>query len=495
MDLWGAIRRETVAKFLLLPCIAAFPLRASAQSQEVTIRATGETVPVCKPGDLDANVTFFSSGTDFIVGFNLQNISADPCAADPPVAFPQFAPDAKPFGLCTDCEDRLPNGQYPIHDPVVLDSGGIAHQTYRWKTVASADAPVACQPLAALFTPVLVVAPTLFKKVCSEIAVSRVYPGEFVPPVTNDQPNAAEAHRDEMFVLSSRSSRYYKDEMFTLLVGLEDSVTGPPSGTQCPTLFLRERSPDGTTRFDEVRPRGFKTCKTFTLGADRDVDWQSGFEVDSGVNSRWEGIGEHSFELFQPVDSSPDGTIQFVRSNKLTVQIDDPALIARKWQGKAHGVGVDVTLDKDTYKLGEDVPLHIATENFDAPVPVYAISPLWDPGPAIGVEVRDVTGRRLSEGERVSSQVVWMGHGLGLFPYDPGKLVTIERTLAAQGWLPNSPGVYIVVVSWCTFDGTSLQPDARHIWPEGLKPYATVQGTAMFRIIADPPPGAQARPY
>jgi hypothetical protein len=49
-------------------------------------------------------------------------------------------------------------------------------------------------------------------------------------------------------------------------------------------------------------------------------------------------------------------------------------------------------LDKDAYKLGEDVPLHIAVENFDAPVPINATSPVWDPYAAIGVEVRDAMG-------------------------------------------------------------------------------------------------------
>ena len=232
--------------------------------------------------------------------------------------------------------------RYRVHDPVVLDPGEIAHQTYRWKTVAPAET-VKCLELRALFTPVLVVAPTLFQQVCSEIAVSRTYAGAFVPPAPKDEPHTDEAQRDELFVLSSRKPRYYQDEMFTLHVGLVNSVVGSPSGEECPTLFLRERSPDGATRFDEVPPSGFKTCRSFSLGANRNADWQSGFEVDSGVRS----IGEHIFELFQSVNSSRDGRIQFVRSNKLTVQIDDPALIRRKWQGKVKGVGVDVTLDKD----------------------------------------------------------------------------------------------------------------------------------------------------
>jgi hypothetical protein len=454
-------------------------------------------VPVCKVTDLDSNVSFFSADTDFIAAFNLQNISASPCVPQPSVAFPQFdqgqAREAKPFGLCTDCEDRLPNGQYRVHDPVVLNPGEIAHQTYRWKTVASGR-DGQCFQLQALFTPVLVVAPTLFKQVCSEIAVSRTYAGAFVPPAPKDEPHTDEAQRGELFVLSSRKPRYYQDEMFTQHVALVNPGSEPPSGDECPTLFLREKSPDGGTRFDEVAPSGFKKCKSFRLGADRNADWQSGFEVDSGVRSRWGGIGEHGFELFQPVGSFREGTVQFARSNQLAVQIDDPALIARKWNGKIRGVGVDVTLDKDAYQLGEDVPLHIAVENFDAPVPIYAVDPVWDPYPAIGIEVRDAGGRLLAENGRFSPNTIWTGHGRGPVPYPPGKLVTIERTLASQGWLPNRPGVYTVVVTWCPLDGTDFEPGPGLPQKDNIKTYATVKAAATLRIVGEPSTASHSEP-
>lgn len=489
MSRWVPLRCGITASFLALFCVALFTPGAKAQSQQVTIRDTGQTVPVCRLSDLDSSVVFFSNDTDFIVGFNLRNISERACAPQPSGASPMFdlKPDQKikPFELCMDCEDRLPNGQYLFHDPVVLNPWEVAHQTYRWKTVAPNET-VRCLRLTALFAPVLVSAPTLLSPVCSDIAVSRTYAGAFVPPAPKGEPHY-DVESSELLVLSSRKPRYYQDEIFTLHVGLVNSLAGSPSGEECPTLFLRERSPDGTTRFDEVRPCGFKTCKYFSLGADRSANWQSGFEVDSGVRSRWTGIGEHSFELFQLVDSSHDGRFQFVRSNKLTVQIDDPALIARKWLGKFKGVGVDVTLDKGVYQLGENVPLHIAIENFDAPVPIYATSPVWDPYTAIGVEVRDVGGRFLAENERFPIQTIWTGHGRGLFPYPPGKLETIERTLAGQGWLPNRPGVYTVVVTWCTFDGTQVNRNQGPSLGANCKRYATVQATATLQIVDESP--------
>lgn len=81
--------------------------------------------------------------------------------------------------------------------------------------------------------------------------------------------------------------------------------------------------------------------------------------------------------------------------------------------------------------------------------------------------------------------MLWMGHGQGPFLNPPGKLVTIERTLAGQGWLPNRPGVYIVVVSWCTFDGTHVDTGSGLPRNDEFKPYSTVQAAATFRIVAE----------
>jgi hypothetical protein len=480
---------------LALLLVVAFIPQANAQSQEIVIPSTHQTIPLCKLADLDLNVGFFTAGTDFIVGFNLQNNSKSPCVPDLGVAYPMFIQEhgrqPESFGLCTDCEDRLPDGQYRMHDPVVLNPGEIGHQTYRWKTAAPAET-IKCLRLSALMDPALVSAPTLFKPVCSEIAVSRIYLGEFA--AEKDGALTDEAQSAERFVLSSRKPRYYKDEMFTLHVGLVDYLAASLMGDGCPTLLLRQRSADGFTRFDEVSPAGFKTCKSFTLGADRSADWQSGFEVQSGARSRWEGTGEHSFEIFQLVDSSDDGRPRFVRSNKLTVEIDDPALIQRKWQGQAKGVRADVTLDKNVYRQNEDVPLHIAIENFDAPVPIYATDPVWDPFTAIGIEVRDATGRLLPENERSSSNIWSTGHGFGPVLFPAGKVVAIERDLMTEGWLPNRPGVYTVVVTWCPIDGTNFKPVDGVSLKNDAKIYATVRAVETFRIVGEPPAASHSEP-
>lgn len=473
---------------VVLFVLAALMPKSKADSQEVTIPSTGQKVPVCKLADLDSNVSFFNANTYFIVAFDLQNISQGRCVPQPSVYYPMFdtkqVQGAKPFRTCFDC-DRPPNDRYPGPDPVILNPGEVAHQTYQWKTAPPTEASV-CLQMTGLFGPVLVAAPSLLKPVCSEIAVSRVSAAPFVPYVAEEQPLTDEPRSAEIFVLSTSKPRYYQEQMFTLHVALANPDFKPLSADECPTLFLRQKSPNGATRLDEEPPNGFVTCKYSTEGADRDADWKSGFEVSSGEASRWDGFGEHSFELFQVAAGFPgEGTIPFVRSNKVTVQIDDPALIARKWNGKAKGVGVDVTQDKETYELGEDVPLHIAIENFDALVPIYAISPVWDPSTAVRIEVRGDDGHALAENERFPSEDMWTGHGRGPFIFERGKIITIERTLATQGWLPKQPGVYSVVVRWITLDGTNHDPNNE--LSGNFKSYATVEATATFRVVSSEP--------
>ena len=441
---------------------------------------------MCKLADLDSSVSFFSVDTDFIVAFNLQNISESPCVPQPSVAFPQFhqgqVGEATPFDLCTDCEDRLPNGQYRVHDPVVLSPGETGHQTYRWKTVPATET-VKCLRLRALFTPVLIVAPTLFKEVCSEIAVSRTYVGAFVPP--KDERHSNGVPEDQPFVLSSGKARYYQNEIFTLHVGLVNWLLIHPPRKMPHTLPAR-KIPDGDTRFDEVSPSGFKMCKSFRLGADRNADWHSGFEVESGVLSRWAGLGEHSFEVFQAVDSSGDGRTHFVRSNKLTVQIDDSALIPRKWQGKLKGVGVDVTLDKDAYQLGEDVPLHIAIENFDAPVPIYAIDPS---GVLIRLLVSNFAtqqGAFCRKTKGLQMKFIGRATDAALCPIPPEGWSPWSAPWQAKAGCRIAPGVYTVVVTWCPLDGTHFESGSGLPRNSDIKTYATVQAVTTFRIVGEP---------
>lgn len=146
------------------------------------------------------------------------------------------------------------------------------------------------------------------------------------------------------------------------------------------------------------------------------------------------------------------------------------------------GIGVDVTLDKDTYRLGEDIPLHMAVEDFDAPVPIYTWDPLWDPCMTVGVDVLDEHGHPIGASDRFPDQSICMGHGFGPRPIEKGKVIPIERTLAGEGWLPNHPGTYTVRVRWASCGGKTPPPTGLVRDEKAYTTYAAVQAEATIHI-------------
>jgi hypothetical protein len=202
-----------------------------------------------------------------------------------------------------------------------------------------------------------------------------------------------------------------------------------------PDFLPAERSPDSATRIDEVQSITSVGCKTFIPGR-RPISSESSFEIDAGADSRWSGLGEHTLQVFQLVGSANDPPMEFVSSNVLRLEIADPVTMPREWGTKVKGVAVDVTLEKDTYRVGENIPLHIAVEDFDAPFTIHTWDPLWDPCVTIGVRVLDLHGQPLAEDERFADRDLCMGHGFGPRPIAKRKVIPIERTLDGEGWLP-----------------------------------------------------------
>ena len=472
--------------FLLFDGLFFLPSPTLAQGSSINLSGSFN----CNAPDFDAHVRLLNGpGAYFTIVVDKRNVSTHPCTFDGSMSGPSIVPDRvpghSPIGMCYDCEHRLPNGQYPVIPPLTIDSGQVVRQTFRWKTTPQTAAEP-CRSPDWIAGPVLLVTPSLFKEICSDIEVSRF---SLVTSLDSDSSGGWtwEGGRTPAFELTSDKNSYYQGEFFSVRVSLVHPSSGAPSQPDgCPTLYLRTRSPDGSTRIDEVHPLAFKTCKEFVPGHPPG-DWQSGFELDSGTNSRWAGLGEHSIEVLQLIGSPDDPQIQFASSNALRVQIADPSAIARKWGPHAKGVAADITLDKDTFRIGEDVRLHLAVQNFDAEVPIYSGDPLWDPCSVVVIEVQDVAGHRVPDNERSPNWSLCMGHGRGPIAYVRGKVVPMERTLGGEGWLPNHAGTYTIVLTWAPTTGGERPPHALDVIPAALKPYAVVRALATIHIVGDTP--------
>jgi hypothetical protein len=467
--------------FLLLDGLFFLPSPALAQDSGINVSGSSN----CNAPDFDAHVRLLNGPDDyFTIVVDKRNVSSHPCTFDGSMYGPSVVPDRvpghSPIGMCYDCEHRLANGQYPVIPSLTIDSGQAVRQTFRWKTTPQ-NTSEPCRSPDWIAGPVLLVTPSLFKEICSDIEVSR-----FSLLTASDSDGSggwtSEGGQTPTFELTSDKSSYYQGEFFSVRVSLVHPSSGVPSQQGgCPTLYQRTRSPDGSTRIDEVHPLSFKSCKEFAPGHPPG-DWQSGFELNSGANSRWAGLGEHTIEVLQLIGSPDDPQIQFVSSNVLRVQIADPSAIARKWGKREKGVAADVTLDKDTFRVGEDIRLHLAVQNFDAEVPVYSGDPVWDPCSVVTVEVQDAAGHRVPDNERSPNWSICSGHGRGPIAYVKGKVVPMERTLGGEGWLPNHPGTYAIVLTWAPCTGVE-RPD-HFLETADLKPYAVARAAATIHIVA-----------
>ena len=483
MSISRQLARFAIASFVF--CGIFFP---SSESSAQNLNVSGASN--CTVADFDTELRFVNGPENYYsVVVDKRNISSHPCVFDGPVYGPSFVPDRvpghEPYGLCYYCEERLPNGQVPIAPPVTVHPGQVARQTFRWRTTSSGEAAPCVEPKW-MAGPVLVVAQSLLKKICSDVEVSR-----FRVAPEGDEGEAGEGGRELAFQLTANKGLYYQGESFSL--SLSRRLSRAHAGTEtpvgeggCPTLYLRQRSPDGETRIDEVRPRAFKGCGSAEPGHEPG-DWQSGFDLDAGANSRWSGVGEHTMQVFQLASSTDDPELHFAASNVVRIQIADSSAIARKWGPRVKGIAADITLDKEMFRIGEDVPLHLAVEDFDAAVPVYSWDPVWDPCMVVGIEVWDAGGHPLSESKRFPNWSLCTGHGFGPKPVAKGKVIPMERTLGREGWLPNQPGTYTVVITWepC-FESSDHGESAGQA--ADLKPYAVVHAEATIRVVAQEGP-------
>ena len=466
--------------FLAFIDLFFFPSASSGQGTKFNLTGASN----CAEADFDTYLEFANAPADyFAVVVSERNISDHPCVFDGPAYGPSFVPDRvagnAPFSRCYECEKRLPTKQPPEVGPLTINPGQTAQQTFRWKTGSPGRAGPCLQPQS-MTGLVLLVAPSLLKPICSDYEVSRYS----LAPTPDSEGQFGEGAQAPKFELTSDKGMYYAGEAFSLHLALAPpGLQAPSKGESCPRLYLRHRSSDGTTRIDAIEPLAFKGCPQIALGH-QPGDWQSGFDLDSGANSKWEGLGEHTMEVLQLVGSRDDPQLHFASSNVLRIQISDPSSIPRQWGPRVKGIAADITLDKDTYRVGEDVPLHMAVENFDADVPVYGWDPVWDPCEIVGIEVQDAGGRALPTDERFPNWSICTGHGLGPIKlYAKGKVVPLERTLGADGWLPNHPGTYTVLISWGPCGG-SKHDAATADSPAALEPLAVVHATATIHIVS-----------
>jgi hypothetical protein len=411
--------------------------------------------PECSPENVDPEIRVsVSHGDSQMVEISLRNISGHSCylPGELPANFMTAKSGAEitinPVQVCFNCGQ---DGKSRWSEPLLLFEGGqTARQTFAWTNKVNAGNGSCFQVNLLEFflqNKFLVLWQTQNPSltVCSAIEVR-----PFSLGIETDDPEISDTNAKSL-KLSAERGTYYEGQAIRLRLEVEEPEIGAPAVEQeCARLFERVRSPEGFERIDQVGSAWDTNCKvtsTATSSSKRIV----AFDVNSGHNNRWGGVGEHTIQFIDTDGTLPDEWLRRATSNVLHLQIADPATIKRTWGKRVEGLAADVTIDKDSYELGKDIPIHLAVENFSANVPIYGASPVWNPCDVLRVEVRDSVGQLV----RGNHPHPCMGGGpSGAWRYATGKVVPLEWSLDQLGMSPERPGVYTVVAIWNPFQGS-----------------------------------------
>jgi hypothetical protein len=277
----------------------------------------------CRGPDVNTNSELVNGPGDlFTAAFVMRNISQSPCLLDrlaygvngSPTYPDRTEPNGKVFVVSPDSENHVWGIHPPFDVPPILAPGKVAYMTIQWKTRPQKESDPCIQP-AAINWPVLVVAPTLFGRLCSDISVSPFTVGEFHGPGKSKR-QPWQARRNEKLNLSA----YGEGETFFFRV----LPTHPDRAQQSPehvfpALYLRERSfrSQYPTSAKEHRPNGISPGPAVSGYKPPDCNYGCDFDLSDDC---YETVGEHTFQAFQVIDVLHDGPIRFIHSNVLRVR-------------------------------------------------------------------------------------------------------------------------------------------------------------------------------
>lgn len=489
--------RRAAVHVLALACAIAVACAVAARGQAPLPPSGAPTegsIPRCTTADLDATVQAAEGPSSwYTLAFNFRNISGHDCHLAQP-SYPSFLnysfPGNLPVKICRSCGEEPASGlpRAASSSLSVLKAGEVAHVAYEWKTEPP-DQGASCLQPQSLATSVnanlghiyVVRSKELLREICSPVDVEGYAEGFY----HSTAPRSGPVHTPAPNIkLHPDTSTYYPREPIDLYAtALEPAALLPPDRHSCPDFIQRTRGPDGTTGWDEIgiSANPWLRCKLAQAQAEG-TGQKMTVRFNSGHNNVWAGVGNTSVTLLQVVGADESGNILMARSNTIRLHIGNNVTMKRQWGPQVKGVAVNVTLDKYTYKLGQDIPLHIALENFSAPVPVLGLSTIWEPCLVVSAQV---TGKdQLKRKDFFLGLMCTAGGPGGYFRYKKGVVVPLELPLGAFGQLPNKPGVYNVTVTWRPLTCAKAGCEQQHppFSPGMYRPYAVVHDSATFEI-------------
>jgi hypothetical protein len=183
-----------------------------------------------------------------------------------------------------------------------------------------------------------------------------------------------------------------------------------------------------------------------------------------------------------------------VTTISLTASAQSLPATPNNWGPTKDGVRVSLSLDKLTYAVGEDIPLHIAAQVVSAKRPVYgepdrltgAFFIKWDFSRAFHLTINDEAGLIVGNNGPSNLRFVIDGSSGPLVcpaPLEVGHVYALEISATGkESLLPTKPGTYRFTVSWSPYPVSDSPCSQSRGVPDSevFRPFVTVSSVPIM---------------
>ena len=488
-------------RFVLLGVFALVALQSTksvrAQPLSVPIASQNSQVdksaayPLCEPRAIDVTFSFADkpAGAQTIT-LHLRNQGTSTCRLAGALS-PSFALDGHSMLQITSCwycaKAGSPMRETPGPDQIVLGPDERALVDLRWSSVGESCYWTDWTFLNFAWAPksTLIFTPSNWPMhVCSTVQGL----GYRREPASDPKVSL------EPLRIAVSPETIYSDEYATLHVEVVEPK-GEPNPAVCADLYTVRQDLSTIARLDPLSSSDRRIVPSYTpmqFIEDKERSWPS-----------WRKAGERTCSV--PGDTSTADAVIPARDLPYVTHVEwrtapshdkDPAFLvaathftvldvdslAPNWGETVQGIRAGLSVDRQAFRMGEKIPLHIRWENVNAPVEL-AQGECQEPWPSL-----EILDENLKVTKNVPLQPACMGHGWGPF--------IIKRGAPQRSFLDEyasilpGPGVYYLVTAWTPKLLEKINPESK---PASLfrregtfgSPYATARSLPV-RVVVQP---------
>jgi hypothetical protein len=433
--------------------------------------------PQCAPRSIDVTFTFADQPAGAqTISLHLQNTGSSACRLDGSVV-PSFAVDSHSMWVesCWYCRKSdsapKPSGQDHFvlapNDRAVVDlrwaSTGKSCQWSDWAFINADWAPKA----SLIFTP-----SNWPMHICSMVEGLGY----------RHEPSQDRTTAEEPLRVTVSPDMIYNDEYATLHVEMTAQPNTEPDPDACADLYTVRQDSSSTARLDPLPARGGLSVSSYTpmqKTEDRERSWPSwkkagerecaakadATAVDALI--RAEALAQVTHIEWQIAPSSGKEPEFLTVATHFTV-LDADSLVPH-WGESTQGIRAGLSVDRESFRMGERIPMHIRWENVGAVLPLEQ-GECREPWPSL--EIQDENHKVI---KTVELFPLCQGHGWGPFVIKQGEphreyreLGTTAESMKARFFYADNlpgPGVYYLVTVWTPriLERIDLESDA-HRW-------------------------------